>query len=232
MITDFHSHILPGIDDGSQSLEMSMTMLKQMADQGIPRVVATPHFYANQDTPENFLARRAEAENLLRQEMARCEKLPEVVVGAEVYYFAGMSRAEALHDLTIGGTDYILVEMPFCTWTDAMVRELEKIRQYQGLEPVIAHVDRYISPLHQRKMPEILNDKGFLLQANSSFFQERSSYAMKLFKQGYIHLLGSDCHNLTSRAPNLRLTIDAIVRRFGEEALWQLRENEEIVFGE
>lgn len=232
MITDFHSHILPGIDDGSRSLEMSMTMLQQMADQGIPRVVATPHFYANQDTPETFLTRRAEAENLLRREMARQEGLPEVVVGAEVYYFAGMNRAEALRDLTIGGTDFILVEMPFCTWTDVMIRELEKIRQYQGLEPIIAHVDRYISPLHQRKLPAILNDMGFLVQANSSFFQERTSYAMKLFKQGYIHLLGSDCHNLTGRAPNLHLAMETITHRFGQEALWQIRENEEIVFGE
>ena len=232
MITDFHSHILPGIDDGSKSLEMSMTMLQQMAEQGIPRVVATPHFYANQDTPEGFLTRRAEAENLLRQEMALQGNLPQLVVGAEVYYFAGMSRAEALRDLTIGDTDYILVEMPFCTWTDVMVRELEKIRQYQGLEPIIAHVDRYVSPLHQRKLPATLNDMGFLMQANSSFFQERGSYAIKLFKQGYIHLLGSDCHNLTGRAPNLNLAMDTIVQRFGDEALWQLRENEEIVFGE
>ncbi len=232
MITDFHSHILPGIDDGSRSVEMSITMLQQMADRGIPRVVATPHFYANQDTPESFLARRAEAEALLRQEMIKHEDMPELVVGAEVYYFAGMSRAEALRELTVGGTEYILVEMPFCTWTDAMLRELEKIRRYQGLEPIIAHVDRYISPLHQRKLPATLNDMGLLVQANSSFFRERSSYAMKLFKQGYIHLLGSDCHNLTDRAPNLHLAMDAIANRFGEEALQQIRENETLIFGE
>lgn len=231
MLTDFHSHILPRIDDGSRSLEMSITMLRQMADRGIPRVVATPHFYAHQDTPEAFLARRAEAEAALRQEMAQYTDLPEMVMGAEVYYFAGMSRAEALRDLTIGGTEYILVEMPFCTWTDTMLRELEKIRQHQGLTPVIAHLDRYISPLHQRKLPATLNNMEYLVQVNSSFFQERSSYAIKLLKQGYIHLLGSDCHNLTDRAPNLHLAMDAISHRLGEEWLQQLKENEALIFG-
>lgn len=208
-----------------------MTMLRQMADRGIPRVVATPHFYAHQDTPDAFLARRAEAEAALRQEMAHHGDLPEVVVGAEVYYFAGMSRAEALRDLTVGGTEYILVEMPFCTWTDAMLRELDKIRQYQGLMPIIAHLDRYISPLHQRKLPATLTGMEMLVQANSSFFQERSTYAMKLLKQGYIHLLGSDCHNLTDRAPNLHLAMEAITNRLGEEALYQLQENEALIFG-
>ena len=62
---DFHSHILPGIDDGSKSVEMSIKMLRREAQQGISRVVATPHFYPQTDNPERFLRRRAEAERIL-----------------------------------------------------------------------------------------------------------------------------------------------------------------------
>ena len=232
MITDFHSHILPQIDDGSQSLEMSMEMLRQLAEQGIPRVVATPHFYANSDTPDSFLARRAEAEQLLRQEMEKYTDLPELVTGAEVYYFPGMSRAEALPSLAIGSTGYILVEMPFCTWTNSMLEELEKIRLYQGLEPVIAHVDRYISPMSQRKLPLTLNQMGLTVQANSSFFLNRNRFALKLLNQGYIHLLGSDCHNLTDRAPNLHLAVEAITHKLGEAPLTQIEDYEAQIFDE
>ena len=66
---DFHSHILPSIDDGSRSVEESIGMLRAMAKQGITHVVATPHFYPQHDTPERFLKRRAEAEAALREAM-------------------------------------------------------------------------------------------------------------------------------------------------------------------
>ena len=71
VLTDFHSHVLPGIDDGSKSLKESIAMLRMEAEQGIRRVVATPHFYARHDQPERFLARRARSEELLRQELQK-----------------------------------------------------------------------------------------------------------------------------------------------------------------
>ena len=74
-IIDFHSHILPGIDDGSRSVEESIALLQKEAEQGISHVVATPHFYPQLDTPERFLKRRAEAEAALRDSrsfMATC----------------------------------------------------------------------------------------------------------------------------------------------------------------
>ena len=78
--TDFHSHILPGIDDGSDSLETSLAMLRMEAEQGISRVVATPHFYPRYDSPEHFLKRRAEAEAVLREAMRKEPGLPELSI--------------------------------------------------------------------------------------------------------------------------------------------------------
>ena len=100
-IIDFHTHILPEVDDGSDSLETSIAMLRAEASQGIRRVVATPHFYAQHDTPERFLARRTEAELRLREEMAKHPGLPELSIGAEVYYFPGVSNSDILSALTI-----------------------------------------------------------------------------------------------------------------------------------
>ena len=83
-IVDFHSHILPGIDDGSESLQESIAMLRTEAAQGIGHVVATPHFYPRYETPEDFLHKRDQAEAVLLSAMKREKGLPQLSVGAEV----------------------------------------------------------------------------------------------------------------------------------------------------
>ena len=111
MITDFHSHILPGIDDGSRTVEESIAMLRAEAEQGIKRVVATPHFYPQQDSPESFLRKREIAESALREAMAEYDDLPELIVGAEVYFFRGICDSEEINTLTFGKNRCILLEM-------------------------------------------------------------------------------------------------------------------------
>ena len=117
-IVDFHSHILPGIDDGSQSLEESIAMLRMEAEQGIRYVVATPHFYPRYETPESFLEKRSQAESLLRSALKQEKNLPQVAMGAEVYYFRGISESEFLPRLTIQGGQCILLEMPPAPWPE------------------------------------------------------------------------------------------------------------------
>ena len=82
MMIDFHTHILPGVDDGSRSIEESLAMLQAEADAGIERVVFTPHFYASQNSPKDFLRRRQESWSALLPHMYR--GLPQVSFGAEV----------------------------------------------------------------------------------------------------------------------------------------------------
>lgn len=220
-IIDFHSHILPGIDDGSSSVEESIAMLRKAAEQGITHVVATPHFYPQQDTPDRFLAKRAEAEALLRAEMRKQEGLPKLSVGAEVYYFNGISDSEEMARLTIDETKCILVEMPWTTWTEKMYQELEDLHRKQGLLPVIAHVDRYVGRFRTYGIPERLAQMPVLVQANAESFLQRASCAMsmRLLKRDQIHLLGSDCHDLTSRSPNLADAIAVIEKRLGKDPI-------------
>ena len=230
MVTDFHSHILPGIDDGSTSLEESLAMLRLEAEQGIRRVVATPHFYPRHDDPERFLEKRSRAEAALRVAMAEEPDLPELLVGAEVHFFPGMSHSDILPRLTISGTRCILVEMPMPPWTESMYRELEQIWQHWGITPVIAHVDRYIRPLHTFGIPKRLAQLPVVVQANASFFQQ--SMAMQMLKKGQIHLLGSDCHNLTTRRPNLGNAVEKIRHRLGDRAIGEISATEEMLLGE
>lgn len=219
-VVDFHSHILPGIDDGSASLEESISMLRMEAEQGIRHVVATPHFYAQHDSIEEFLERRAEAEQLLRKEMEKHEGLPRITVGAEVYFFRGISQSDVLQKLRIGGSAYSLIEMPVSSWTDSMYEELSRIYHDQDITPIMAHVDRYFTRFRTFGIPEKLKELPVLVQANASFFCGSSSArAMRMLQKEQIHLLGSDAHNMRSRQPNLGKAIARIQKSCGDDVL-------------
>ena len=224
-IIDFHSHILPEIDDGSGNLEESLELLRLSASQGIRQIVATPHFYPRYDSPEKFLRRRAEAEKILRQAAAAELGLPDVIVGAEVYYFSGISDSELVNTLTIGGKRCILIEMPPAPWKESHYRELEGIYAKHCIIPIIAHVDRYIRPLRTHGIPKRLEKLPVLVQANADFFIQKStrSMALRMLKKDQIHLLGSDCHNLRSRRPNLQEAMEIINGKLGQDALARIR---------
>lgn len=213
---DLHSHILPGIDDGSLNPEMTRQMLYEMQQQGVLAVAATPHFYANRDLPEAFLRRRDAA---VERISSLPGSFPKIILGAEVAYFDGISRSGILHKLQLGNSGLVLIEMPFCPWSGRMIREICQVKAETGLTPVLAHIDRY-RPQLKKCMPALLNS-GALFQCNAeaflSFWPRR--WALNLLKQGYIHFLGSDAHNLSSRPPRLKEACDVIRDRLGEDTL-------------
>ncbi len=231
-VIDFHTHVLPAIDDGSKSLEQSIAMLQKIKEQGIRRVIATPHFYAQYDKPEKFLKKRAEAEALLRAEMAHHPEMPELSIGAEVYYFHGICDSDVLSELTIDKKGFILIEMPMPPWSERVYRDLENIMIKQNLIPIVAHIDRYIAPFQTYKIPERLAHMPVMIQANASFFLEKATrrMAMGMLKKGKIHLLGSDCHNLTDRSPNLGDAVSLITQKLGQDAISYICTQQDEVF--
>lgn len=231
MVVDFHSHVLPGIDDGSASVMESIRMLQLSARQGIKHVMATPHFYAHSDTPERFLKRRAASELQLREAMEKVSGLPVLTVGAEVRYFRGISRSDVIFQLVYQGTKTLLIEMPEGHWSEAMYKELDDIWSVHGIIPVIAHLDRYITPFRNHGIPKRLGEMPVLVQANASFFlrNSTSNMAIRMLKAGQIHLLGSDCHNMESRRPNLGPAVNHIEKRLGQDALGWIHNHEKIV---
>lgn len=229
--TDFHSHILPGVDDGSRSVEESLEMLRMERSQGISHVMATPHFYANHDTPDNFLRRREAAWEKLNAAMASQRELPQVSFGAEVYYFPGISDSDALFQLTSGQKSFIMLEMPIAPWTESMFREIEAIYVKHGITPIIAHIDRYIRPFRTYGIPDRLAELPVLVQANGNFFLRPATapMALRMLKENRIHLLGSDCHNTSSRKPNLGKAVQKIEIHLGPSAAERLRSFEDLV---
>ena len=230
-IIDFHSHILPGIDDGSTSVKESIEMLRMEAEQGVQHVIATPHFYAKYDTPAEFLKKRKRAEAKLREEMAKHEGLPQLSVGAEIFFFAGIADSDVLRELTIDGKECIILEMPPLPWSESMYREMEGISVRQGITPILAHIDRYVRPFKVRGIMDRLEQLPVLVQANAGFFlcPQTKRLALRLLRDDRIHLLGSDCHNTTLRAPNIGQAVAVIEQRLGSHALSAIEEYQDIL---
>lgn len=230
-MTDFHSHILPGIDDGCKTVEESLEVLKMMASQGIKRVAATPHFYASQsgESPDEFLIRRNNAENILREKIAEEKDLPEIFCGAEVKYFRGMSGVEDLTKLTLQGTNLLLVEMPFSRWSSTEIKEVLSLNEKLDVIPVLAHIERFFS--YQKNLDWIyeFKDAGILMQMNAEYILGTfsSHKAIKLIKQRAVDFLGSDTHNTSDRKPNLGPAIEKIAKKAGEEAIERFLRYEE-----
>ena len=209
-VSDLHSHVLPGIDDGSGSPEESLAMLRETAAQGIRIIAATPHFDPRSDTPEAFLARRNRAAEALMEKLE--PGMPRLLLGAEVRYFRGISESDALPLLTLEGGKALLLELPMEPWPEELWKELAQFRQRTGILPIIAHIDRYIGPFRTRCIPERLGELELLVQANSGFFLKKttSALAMRLLREDKIHLLGSDCHGMQYRHPDLGAVLEKI----------------------
>ena len=227
-MTDFHSHVLPEMDDGSRSVEESLEMLAMSWQQGVRHMAATPHFYAEENSPEEFLKRRAVSAEKLQKAVEGRENLPILHLGAEVRYYEGFSQTQSLEKLKIQGTDLLLLEMPFAPWTERMFREIRNAQQRLGCTVVLAHIERYLHDQTISGFWDRVEESGALVQANGEFFltrfQKRKAYL--LFKQGRIHLLGSDCHGRKHRPPNLGEAAAGIQSRLGPEALAELGERE------
>lgn len=200
-MTDFHTHILPGIDDGSKSVQESLAMLREESRLGIDSVVLTPHYYAEENAPAEFLKRRYSAWKKLTPYMT--PELPRVRLGAEVQYFEGICGVEDVRHMRIVGTDLLLLEMPFTRWTERMVEDVMELNDRRDLQIVLAHIERYLR-FQQKDVWRRLLDCGILMQSNVSFFGRWKTRrgAMTMLERGEIHLVGSDCHNMESRRPN------------------------------
>ena len=228
---DVHCHILPGIDDGSKNVAMSLEMIKRSAEQGVEGIVFTPHFYADLGSPETFLNKRAKALAELESQLDRLPMVPEYTVGSEVHYFRGISRMRELESFCIGRSEYILIEMPFRDWQPYMIEEIEEISQVTGLRVIIAHIERYLDQ-DKRLVKRLIENPDLLIQCNAEFFIERRTQnnAIKMLKKGVIDLIASDSHNLDTRRPNIAEAVGIIEKKDKKGSLEHIMRTGQRVF--
>lgn len=229
---DIHTHILPGMDDGSRTPEQSLTMLQREAEQGIRMVALTPHYHAGKEAPDQFVARRKASEQLLNEALRGKKGMPELLAGAEVAYFDGMCRSEDIELLCIGRTKAMLIEMPFCKWNQRMIGELQELRQFRGIQPVLAHIERYM-PFQSSGLVDQLIENGMLIQANTSFFLrwQTAWKASSMLKHQKIHFVATDCHDTVKRVPNLGETLQKLEQRLGTQTRAFLENSAQMLLG-
>lgn len=210
---DFHTHILPFMDDGSKSIEESLAMLEMLKKQGVKTVIATPHFCADDETVDSFIERRDRSVALLKQQHT---DEPEIIPAAEVRYYNGISRHSGFEKLFIKDSHMILLEMPFRKWTEYDIREIEDIVSSGRATVVLAHIERYMSFQKKAVFDRFLHS-GVLFQSNASFFTTRfqKTRAINMMRRNKIHFLGSDCHNLGNRAPDIDKAVSALEKKLG-----------------
>ena len=229
---DMHTHILPGIDDGSQTMDETVSMLRQAYEEGIRVIMATPHFGIR--NPSLTTERAMEALELTKR--AAAENVPglRLLLGSELFYSDGIADALARGEApTLGGTSYALVEFSTSDSRDRIYRCIREL-SWNGFRPVIAHLERYRSLEGDIGAVEDLVDQGALVQINcrsfmgepaaskprrglfskkkqEGFFLERKAHwARQLLSEGLVHFIASDCHDNGFRTPVYRSALEAM----------------------
>jgi len=222
---DFHSHILPQLDDGSHSIAESLSMLSSLKNQGVCVVVATPH-YKGECSIDEFLQKRVESYNKLRCAMEESgEQYPEILLGAEVAVENTVLDMSEISKLCIEGTNCLLVEMPNEHWISWLFDAMYTLSAKQRLRLIIAHVDRYYSLFPGKRSNNANIDKliamRYIFQINLPSL--KSWRAKKLLKRLVEHnadvLFGSDCHNMDDRSPVVSGPVTYIEKKYGKNFL-------------
>lgn len=188
-IIDFHAHVLPAADHGSDSPETSKMQMALLSSAGVDTVVATPHFYPDLHTISDFTSTVDGCVELIRD----IENRPRICLGAEVLYCSGLDTMDGLEKLCIRGTRTLLLELPLTSDWD-MDLYYTVIRLAKSYDLVLAHVDRYLSI--QPEGIDVFLSMGISAQVNASSLFSSHTYKKLLpyINEGHIYSLGSDLH--------------------------------------
>lgn len=213
--TDAHIHILPGMDDGSDSTDTSIAMLKMLMQQGVEEIIATPHYYHHREkSPAHFLERRTKALEKLQAAMASLGVSVPIRLGAEIAVERGISEVEGIGQLAFTDSDLILLEYPYDRYQRWMSDEIHNIAVEYQFKPVVAHIHRYLDFFTKADMEYVLG-MDVLFQINNEAFgsMRERHFVKKLLKEEYPVIFGSDSHNISDRKPNW----DLLSKKCGEK---------------
>ncbi|MEH7252008.1 CpsB/CapC family capsule biosynthesis tyrosine phosphatase [Neobacillus niacini] len=229
---DLHCHILPGVDDGAQSLSDSIAMAKKAVDQGIHTIVATPHHRNNsyENPKQTILERVKELNRVLLEEKIDLKVLPGQEVRVHGEMLEGYHGGEIL---PVNHTPYVLVEFP----SNHVPRYTEKLfydLQMTGLIPVIVHPERNQEIIEHSEILYQLVKKGALTQVTAAslcggFGKKIKNFSMQLIESNLTHFIASDAHNITSRSFKMRDAFGVIEKKVGMDMVYMFEENAALV---
>jgi protein-tyrosine phosphatase len=193
---DMHSHVLPGIDDGAQTPEDSIELVKRMMDVGIKKIIATPHIMADyyRNTAETINA----SLTILKTELEK-EKIDIVIEAAAEHYFDETFETRINEGkLMTMGDNYVLFEFSFISKPPNAVQIIQKLKEL-GYKPILAHPERY--PYMDNDQFRNLRDVGLSLQLNTIsltgyYGKDVKKLAEKLIDDQLVDFISSDMHHL------------------------------------
>ena len=187
---DFHAHILPRCDHGSDGWKTSRRQLKLARGAGVEMVCATSHFYGHHISVDSFLEKRQRCFEELTAHAP--ENGPRVLLGAEVLAFEGIDRLPRMEELRLQGTNILLLEMPFNHWSEELLDSVEALSEDDRFRIVLAHVDRY----DRKEVEKLFRLDHVRAQVNVDKLKKifGTGYLRSWAREGLIVAVGSDIH--------------------------------------
>lgn len=206
MKVDIHSHFLPGIDDGARNPAESVAILKYLKDSGIETVCATPHYSLRHESIDSFIGRRNNAVSKLYDYMEKNgvseSSIPKILLGAEVALYHGLCDREELEKLCFGNR-VILIELQFASLRGWESEEIYNIMYQHKVQPVMAHINRYIKLFSPIEYGELFFNGDVIPQINCECANSLFDFGKikKIIKNTSPVVFGCDIHDpkLTSK---------------------------------
>ena len=223
---DFHSHILPNIDDGSRSEEETYELIQEAREVGFDTIISTSH-YMEDYYESNVVERNKMVNNINGTLKSKGIDNIKLYLGNEVYISNNIiSLLKEGKATTINGTSYILFEMPLNVKPLNMYDVIYELLQNK-LKPVLAHPERYTFIQEEPNLIYDLIDTGVYMQCNygsviGMYHKKAKIISRKMLKNNMVHLLGSDVHRHNTIYPKIPKILDEIKTIVGEEKLNEL----------
>ncbi len=215
---DIHAHLLPGVDDGPESIEESFAMIQKGYEDGISGVICTPHVVdsLNEEMERDFIGKFHALNKMVKME----EMAISLWLGSEIHYYAKYNHESKLSTLN-GNGKYILLELPFTEVPNGVGETIFRMI-LEGKIPIIAHPERNIMIIQKPKLAYELIQRGALFQINAGsltgdFGRTVRRVSFDFMDHHMVHFVASDCHNLNSRPMILSKAYQMVLKRWGKE---------------
>lgn len=229
---DIHSHILPGVDDGAQTIEDAINMAKLAVEEGITKIIATPHHQNSKyfNKKQDIIERVAKLNENLQKENIPLEVLP----GQETRIYGELIEDIEKGDiLPLNQTNYIFIELPsghIPRYTEQLLFDI----QLKGYTPIIVHPERNAGVMENPDKLLNIVKKGALTQVTAGsisgrFGKKIQKLSLQLIEANLTHFISSDAHNVSTRSFNMKEAFSILQNKFGKQAVFIYMENSELL---
>lgn len=218
--TDIHCHILPGLDDGARNIEETASMLRTAYEEGIHRMIATPHCFATRKSAS--AERIRECVEQMNSYAKECGIPISLYYGNEVYYRSGIADLlEKGEILTLADSRYVLVEFDPSVEFTYLRDGMGELLRY-GFFPILAHAERYDCLYAKKGRIKELSNSGIYFQVNASsclqgFMSEDRKRIKLLLNEADINFIGTDAHSNRTRSPKIKQCASYLYKKLGAE---------------